>query len=33
VSAGVRWYWLVLQLVAVAFGIWGGVYLFDVITR
>jgi hypothetical protein len=32
VTAGVRWYWLILQLVAVAVGIWAGTQLFHVLT-
>jgi len=27
------WHWLVLQLAAIAGGIYGGVVLFDLITR
>jgi hypothetical protein len=32
-TAGARWYWLALQLVAVAAGAYGGMALFDVVTR
>jgi hypothetical protein len=28
----IQWYWLLLQLAAVATGIWAGVGLFDVVT-
>jgi hypothetical protein len=31
-SARVRWYWAVVQLLAVAAGIWGGVALFHMAT-
>jgi hypothetical protein len=33
VSAGRRWYWLMLQVAAVAAGIYAGVWLFDAVTR
>jgi hypothetical protein len=33
VSAGRRWYWLMLQVAAVAVGIYAGVWLFDAVTR
>jgi hypothetical protein len=29
---GRAWYWLVLQLVAVAAGIWAGVWIVDAVT-
>jgi hypothetical protein len=32
VTAGIRWYWLILQLVAIAVGIWAGAQLFRIIT-
>jgi hypothetical protein len=33
VTPGRRWYWLLLQLAAVATGIYGGVRLFDIVTH
>jgi hypothetical protein len=32
-SPGRVWYWLVLQLAAVAVGIYGGIWIFEAVTR
>jgi hypothetical protein len=33
VNASRRWYWVMVQLAGIAAGIYGGVRLFDIITR